>query len=254
VQLIRLSAWSTMTEQPAPAPFNAEPGGMGGVAPSDSDSELRDSYMTSGPGSTLRRRRGHRTTWLAGLGVILAVGGGSPWWFGWFGSSSSSIFYGAKVPTPTGIYAPTALDETRASRVAAIAGPAYHMISVSRVFVFNRPPAYPGAPVPSVPNSSIADGAWGTDVKLRSRSNLLDVSLEPRSPSHNGLDVTIANIGIGGNLHVLHVEGAFSVGITDYPARSNTALSKVQLLSLESAIWRFYTSASQSPTSPPTKQ
>ena len=204
----------------------------------------------------MRPQRTRRRTRYATLGAILAVGVAGPWWFGWFGSGSSSTFSrsGAGLPAPTGIYAPTALDQARASRVEAIAGPGYHIVQVSRVFVSGRVPGYPGASVASLPRSKIANLASGTDVMLRSTSNLLDVTLEPRYPSSNSLDVTMANTGPHGNVHLLHVEGAFTVGITDFPERPNAALSKAELSSLESAIWNFYSSASQTSPGQTTKQ
>lgn len=211
---------------------------------------LSDNNMVGEPGSPVGRRRGRRKTWFAAFGAILAVGVASPWWFGWLGGGPSSTFsrYGAGLPTPTGIYAPTAIDEARAARVEAIAGPAYHIVQVSRVFVSGRVPGYPGASVASLPGSKIANLASGTDVMLKSTSNFLDVTLEPRYPSSNNLDVTMANTGPQGDPLILHVKGGFSVGITDLPARPSAALSNTELSSLESAIWNFYSSASQ--TSP----
>ena len=221
-----------------------------------SDSELSGSYMGREPGSTMRPRGLRRASRFATVGAILAVGVASPWWFGWLTSGSSGSFssFSGRIPTPTGIYAPTALDEARASHVEAIAGPGYHIVQVSRVFVSGRVPAYPGAPVSSLPNSEIVNLASGTDVMLRSTSNLLDVTLEPRYPSTKSLDVTMANTGPHGNVHLLHVEGAFTVGITDFPERPSAALSKAKLTSFEGAIWNFYASASQTSPSQTTKQ
>lgn len=184
--------------------------------------------------------RGRATSPLRLFGFALVAGvvlAGGSWWFGWLGGPSPSFFVHSKIPSPSGLYAPTAADQARAKAVAGIVGGDYRVMSVSKIFAYNNP-----AGIPKVATTVPGPGSpeWGTDIVLDSPSSRLDIGLTPEVPPSPVAYEHVLAVG-GGQQGVIRVGGAAEVSVTYSYISPGSALSSSRLAALANELWAYYT-------------
>lgn len=173
------------------------------------------------------------------IAVLVGVGAGSPWWFGWFGGPSSNRFVTGPVPGAKGVFKPGTIDEQRAAVAAKILGPGYQIVSVSKYFVDNNPEV-PGALTTMFPANGASPYGSGTNVILDSATARIDVGLGPiEPPVAIGFDHVVSVTG--GGLGAIEVGGSAEVTVTEYALGSKLPFTRTGLSSLEHTLWTYYT-------------